>query len=191
MSDAPDRGEAEETNAASRRRSFPLAPITRTASGIGSLMIVCIMIMINTDVGFRYVFNNPLPGVAEIVSTGIVSIIFLQLPDCIRAGRMIRSDMWITRLAQTRPRIGLILDAVFHAIGTTMLAVLVFYIFPEVEEAVVECQTIGVHGVFVAPIGPFYICVIIGAVLAMLEYALCTVDRVRQALSLDVEGSAS
>ena len=154
-------------------------------------MIVLMMIMINADVGFRYAFDNPLPGVAEIVSAGIVSIIFLQLPDCIRAGRMIRSDMWIERVARRKPRVGHLMDAIFHAVGTGMLAVLVYYVFPEVTDAVVEQQTIGVHGVFVAPVWPFYICVVIGAVLATLEYAVCTVERIRRVLSFGNEVEAS
>ena len=68
-----------------------------------------------------------------------------------------------------------------------MLTVLVYYIFPEVMEAVVEHQTIGVHGVFVAPIWPFHICVVVGAILATLEYAVCTVERVRRALGFGNE----
>jgi TRAP-type mannitol/chloroaromatic compound transport system permease small subunit len=169
----------------------PLAPVTRIVSAIGSLMIIAMMALINADVGMRFLFNSPIPGVSEMIAASIVSIIFLQLPDCIEQGRMIRSDMWFDKVLVTRPRLGTAIDAVFHAIGAAMLMLLVYYIFPKVARAFTDGHTIGVYGVFQAPLWPFYLLVLIGAVLAAAEYVIASILRVCWAAGTGRRGAAS
>lgn len=156
-----------------RRRSAAskfMDSITRAVSAIGSLMIVGLMVGINLDVGGRYFFNSPLPGTAEIISASIVSIIFLQLADCIRTDRMIRSDILLARLVVSRPRLADWFYAVFALVGFGMLAVLVWFLIPSVSKAFYQGHTVGVPGMFVMPVWPFYALVLTGAVLATLEY---------------------
>lgn len=154
-----------------------LGGITRLASAIGSLMIVGLMVAINLDVAGRYLFNAPLPGTAEIVAASIVSIVFLQLPDCICSDRMIRSDLVFHRIATRHPRIGAGMDLVFLLLGLAMLSILTWYVFLAVSKAVTSHHLVGVPGVFEMPIWPFYAMVLAGTALSTLEYAaLITVD---------------
>ncbi|MEO3388566.1 TRAP transporter small permease [Mesorhizobium sp. CAU 1741] len=164
-------------------RAAPLGWATEISSVVGTLMIVAIMVLINADVGMRYLFNQPIPGVAEIVSASIVTIIFLQLPDCIFSGRMIRSDMWIGRLTARRPRAAAGLETAFNLLGAVMLALIVYYVYPKVARAYSATHTIGVYGVFLAPVWPFYAGVLVGAALATVEYAVATVHSLRLAIA--------
>lgn len=173
-------GASSDTGSPARRTSL-LARITEASSAAGSLMILAIMALINADVGFRYLLDRPIPGVAEIVSASIVTIIFLQLPDCVATDRMIRSDMWLGRLTARRPSVAAALETVFDALGAVMLALLVYYVYPKVARAYTAGHTIGVYGVFLAPVWPFYAGVLVGATLAAVEYASRTARRLRQA----------
>lgn len=155
-----------------------LSALTRAVSAAGSLMIVMLMAAINLDVGGRYLFNHPIPGTAEVISASIVSIIFLQLPDCIRSGRMIRSDILIERVVKARPKLGQVFELCFSILGFCMLAVVVRYIAPAVHKAWVSHHMLGVPGIFTAPIWPFYLLVLVGAVLATLEYLRLTIVNV-------------
>lgn len=165
-------GEQEEPESSLVGQS--LTRLTRTLSAIGSLMIMGLMVGINADVGGRYFFNSPIPGTAEVISASIVSIIFLQLPDCVRKRRMIRSGVLIDRLLERRPRLGETAEAVLSFVGFAMLCIMVYYLVPAVSKAWTARHTIGVPGIFTAPIWPFYLLVLLGAALATIEYGrLC------------------
>ena len=64
------------------------------------------MVIINVDVLSRYLFNAPIQGVAEIVELSIVGIVFLQISDAVRAGRLTRSDGLYMQILKRRPMVG-------------------------------------------------------------------------------------
>ena len=64
----------------------------------GSVLILAIVVLINLDVFSRFLFNNPIDGVTELVELSIVAIVFLQLADAVRNGRLTRSDGLYNRL---------------------------------------------------------------------------------------------
>lgn len=167
-------------------------PLGRLAQGIstlsaafavvGGLGIVGIMVLINADVIGRGAFSTPVPATAEIVSAAIVAVVFLQLPFAIRSGRAVRSDMLIGRLQRSSPRIGNALDTVHHLAGAVMLAILVYYLWPQLESTFTQHRTVGLHGVFIIPRWPFTLCVFLGAVLATLQYVLLTLAYAHRAI---------
>ena len=54
------------------------------------------MILINTDVLGRNLLGTPVRGVTEIVSMSIVgAMVFLQLADTLRVGRLTRADVLV------------------------------------------------------------------------------------------------
>lgn len=142
---------------------------------LGGLGIVAIMVMINADVIGRGAFSTPVPATAEIVSAAIVAVVFLQLPLAIRSGRGIRSDMFIDRLRKRSPRAGDALDTLHHLAGALMLAILVYYLWPQLEATITRHRTVGLHGILLLPRWPFTLCVFMGAVLAMVQYVLLTI----------------
>ena len=78
--------------------------LTRTLNAIGTLWIVALMLLINSDVLGRELFNSPVRGVTELVSLSIVGIVFLQLADTLWSGRMTRADVLLDRLKRTTRR---------------------------------------------------------------------------------------
>lgn len=161
--------------------------LSRLTSAIGSLMIVISMFLIVADVFMRYVFNDPIEGVAEIVSASIVTIVFLQLPNTIRQKRMINSDVWLDRLQQSKPRFSMFVEAVYFFAGAFMIAVLVHSTLPKVVRAYTDDFTIGTPGIFVWPLWPFEFGVLVGAGLAVLVYLLMAVQHFFRAVAMKEE----
>jgi TRAP-type C4-dicarboxylate transport system permease small subunit len=70
---------------------------------IGSLWIFALMVMIDVDAFSRTFFNHPFHGVLELVELSIVGIVFLQLGDVTRQGRLTRSDGFSTSSGRASP----------------------------------------------------------------------------------------
>ncbi len=182
-----------QTDAAEAHASAAIPPLTggvaRTLTALsaalailGTLGTVGIMALINADVFGRALFSAPVPATAEIVSAAIVSIVFLQLSHAVREGRSIRSDMFIDRLRARSIRAADGLDAFHHLAGAAMLAILVRYIWPHVHDAMTDYETVGLYGVFTLPAWPFSLCVLIGAVLAGLQFLMLALAYLRAAV---------
>ena len=78
-------------------RSFDLVfrfvdRVTAVMSIIGTAAILFIMCIIAADVVGRAFFGRPIPGVPEIVSMLILSIVFLQIANTLLRGRLTRAD---------------------------------------------------------------------------------------------------
>ena len=169
----------------------PLGLLTGLFAALGSLGIVVIMVLINGDVLGRSLFDKPVPIVAEIVSVSIVSVVFLQLADCIRSGRMIQSDMWLTRIARASPRAGAAVSALHHLIGAVMLGILAWYLWKPTMGAFAPHRTVGIRGVLTLPLWPFYLAVFAGAMLAFVQYITATLSLLRDAIRGPREGSGA
>ena len=163
-----------------------ISVISIAFAGLGGLGIVGIMVLINADVIGRGAFSIPVPATAEMVSAAIVAVVFLQLPLAIGRGRAVRSDMLITRLHRRVPRAGSALDAVHHLAGAVMIAILVYYLWPQLVSTLTQHRTVGLQGIFILPRWPFTLCVFLGAVLAMLQYLLMAVAFAWRAITGDI-----
>ena len=75
------------------------------------------MVLMCADVLLRNLLNHPIDGVAELVATSIIIIVFLQLPATLRHGRMSRADLFIDPFLQRRPAAGRVLRALFSLVG--------------------------------------------------------------------------
>lgn len=69
-----------------------LSVIAQVANVTGTLVVLALVLLINTDVVARNPFHMPFPGTYEMVQFLMVMIVFLQLPDVIRINRLTRSD---------------------------------------------------------------------------------------------------
>ena len=86
-------------------------------NSVGTGWIFALMVLVNADVLSRFIFNFPIQGVAEVVELSIVGIVFLQISDAVRAGRLTRSDGLYKRILERRPKLGHFLGAVFDLSG--------------------------------------------------------------------------
>jgi TRAP-type mannitol/chloroaromatic compound transport system permease small subunit len=150
-------------------------------NAIGSLVIGAVMLLMCTDVLLRDLFNRPIDGVAELVATSIIVIVFLQLPATLRHGRMSRADLFIDPFVARRPVAGRRLRAFFSAAGVFACAVIAYASWPVFMRAWADKEFLGVEGGFTFPTWPMHGIVVLGSALAALQYALLVIQDLREA----------
>jgi TRAP-type mannitol/chloroaromatic compound transport system permease small subunit len=146
--------------------------LTEGLGAVGTGWIFFLMILINADVVGRYFFNRPVEGTTEIVSMSIVGIIYLQLGQTLRHERFIRSDVFLGRLLEARPRMGFALQAVHHFIGAVLLALMSYFCVPEAFNAWQQSEYLGTEGVFVFYTWPIDAIAVMGAAVVSIQYFL-------------------
>src|SRR5690606_11928089 len=99
-------------------------------NALGTGWIFVIMVLINADVLSRYLFNSPIRGVPLVITMSIIAIVFLQLPDALRARRVTRNDAVIGNLLNRRPRFGHVVQSIYHLAGFALMALLFHYTLP-------------------------------------------------------------
>lgn len=150
--------------------SASLEWVLNALNGLGSLWIFVLMVLINLDAFGRTFFNHPIEGVVEIVEMSIVAIVFLQLGDATRQGRLTRSDGLFQRLLGRYPGFGRFLGVVFDLLGILFMAIVLYGTVPEMIEVVEENLYYGSEGVFTAPKWPVYLIILIGSTVTLLQF---------------------
>lgn len=145
-----------------------LGRVAGAMNSLGSLWILALMLLINLDVFSRALFNAPVDGVPEMVELSIVGIVFLQLGDAVRAGRLIRSDAIYNRLLAKRPAIGHTLGVLFDLCGAIFMGMLIYGGWPRLIEAFERNYYVGTEGIFTAPVWPVRLVLVFGCVLVAL-----------------------
>ena len=108
--------------------------ISATACGVGTLWIIAVMLLINSDVIGRVLFNTPVRGVPELVSISIVAIVFLQITHTLRKQRFIRSDVIIDRIMDYSPRLGHSVLVIHNLIGAGLLGTIILFYYLSVSQ---------------------------------------------------------
>jgi TRAP-type C4-dicarboxylate transport system permease small subunit len=150
----------------------PLGHLIDALNGLGSIVIGLVMVLMCADVVLRNAFNRPIDGVAEMVASSIIVIVFLQLPATLRHGRMSRADLFIDPFLIKHPRAGRRLRALFLLAGFVACGVIAYATWPLFQRAWVNDEFFGVEGLFTFPTWPMRIVVFVGAALAALQYLL-------------------
>jgi TRAP-type C4-dicarboxylate transport system permease small subunit len=165
--------------------------ISATACAIGTLWIIAVMLLINSDVLGRAVFDSPVRGVPELVSISIVAIVFLQITHTLRKQRFIRSDVIIDRLMAKMPRVGYVIQAVQNLIGAGLLGTIFYFTINRFYKAWDIDDYIGTEGDFTAPLWPILLIILIGCFGTSLQYFMHAFENLRSALNQeDDEGVA-
>lgn len=170
--------------------SASLEWILNGLNGLGSIWIFVLMILINLDAFGRTFFAHPIEGVIEIVEMSIVAIVFLQLGDATRQGRLTRSDGLFQRLLRRFPSTGRLLGAMFDLLGIVFMAIILYGTVPEMIEAVEENLYYGSEGVFTAPKWPIYLIILIGATVTLLQFLRFAYCHLWLSLQPKEQGSA-
>lgn len=139
-------------------------------NSIGTALIFGLVVMINLDVFSRFLFNAPIDGVTELVELSIVAIVFLQLPDAIRAGRLTRSDGLYSRIRKSHPRFASGLGALFDLAGAIFFVTIILGGVPRFIDAWQRGYFSGNKGIFVVPVWPVRLILVIGAVTVVLVF---------------------
>jgi TRAP-type C4-dicarboxylate transport system permease small subunit len=139
-------------------------------NAVGTLIIFGLMAMINWDVWQREIANTPIHGVPEMIELLIVAIVFLQLGDATRSGRLTRSDGLFNFVLARRPRIGRIMGATFDLLGAVFMGLIVYGTWPIFIEAYEKDLYTGNIGVFTAPTWPVKAIIVVGSVMVLAQF---------------------
>ena len=142
------------------------------ANAIGTLVVLGLVMVVNTDVVARGVFHAPFLGAVEVVQFSMVLIVFLQLPDVVRAGRLTRSDGLLVLVRRRLPRFANGLQRAIDGLSCVFMALVSYAIWPEFIEMLETQDYFGVPGVFTAPWWPIKLVIFLGALLCTIIFAL-------------------
>lgn len=147
-----------------------LEVVLSNLNSIGSVWIFVLTLLINADAFGRKLFHSPIDGVNEIVELSIVGIVFLQLGDATRKGRLPRSDGLFNIIGRRWPNFGRFHGALFDFLGAVFMGLILYGSVPLFVEAYQSDFYVGVEGVFTAPVWPIKLIIVIGCSVTLLQF---------------------
>jgi TRAP-type mannitol/chloroaromatic compound transport system permease small subunit len=141
-------------------------------NAIGTLCVLLLVILIVCDALGRTLFNRPIAGMIEIVAVSLAVIVFCQLADTVRLGKLTRSDSFLAQLAGGA-MIGRSIVAAFELLGAIVMGLIVVGTVPLLLQSYERGYYIGIRGVFTFPDWPVKAVVVVGAVAALLCFLVC------------------
>ncbi|MDQ7783057.1 MAG: TRAP transporter small permease subunit [Desulfomonilaceae bacterium] len=154
------------------RRRFKFESITSVMGSVGTAWVFVLLIMVNLDILAGALFDRPIRGVPEIVAMSIVALVFLQIADALKVGRLTRSDALLGRLMVSYPKWGHCIQGVFNIVGAIFFSVLFWFSIPLLTKAWRIGEYVGAQGDFMAPIWPVKLLILIGSLAAAIQYLL-------------------
>lgn len=151
--------------------------IAMAANAAGTFVVIALIAVVNYDIVARGLFNRPFLGAVEVVQFSMVLIVFLQLPDVIRVGRLTRSDGFLGLMRQRRPALGTWMSRVIDFISGVFMVLVAVAIWPEFVEMWQTNDFFGVPGVFTAPWWPVKLVIFLSACLCAIHFALHIVTQ--------------
>ena len=149
-----------------------LERLAQGANAIGTLVVLGLVCVVNFDVVARGAFNAPFLGAVEVVQFSMVLIVFLQLPDVVRTGRLTRSDGFLVVMGSRYPAVAATLQRIVCAISAIMMGLIAVAIWPEFLEMWETQDFFGVPGVFTAPWWPIKLVITLSAGLCTMLFIL-------------------
>ncbi len=141
-------------------------------NGIGSVWIFALIILVNIDAFGRTLFAAPINGVPEMIELSIVGIVFLELGDAVRKGRLTRSDGLFNLLLERYPPVGRTLGVIFDLLSAVFMGLILYGSVPLLIESYEKSFYIGVEGLFTAPVWPIKLFIVIGCAMTLLQFLI-------------------
>lgn len=154
--------------------------ISIAANAAGTFVIIALIIIVNYDIVARGLFNKPFLGAVEVVQFSLVLIVFLQLPDVIRVGKLTRSDGFLELLANKKPFVGTFTRCIIDVIGVGFMLLVAIAIWPEFIEMWQSKDYFGVPGVFTAPWWPVKLVIFLCACLCTVHFIFHIIMRLQR-----------
>lgn len=148
---------------------------------LGSFWILLLVLLITSDALGRTFLNYPIAGTHEMVQISVVGIVFLQLADAIRTGRLTRSDSFLVVAYLKWPRVGAGLDSLFCLLGAIFMGIGLWGSVPLLKEAIDRGSYLGNEGVFTAPVWPVKTIIVVGLGVCLLEFLRLALAAFRRA----------
>ena len=144
--------------------------IVTSMNTLGSIWIFVLMVMIDADAFGRTFLTRPIHGVNELVELSLIGIVFLQLGDATRRGRLTRSDGFFRFVLGRAPRVGRLMGAVFDFLGVIFMVIILIGAIPDLIDAWEKDYFVGEVGLFTAPEWPIKAVVVIGCLMTLLQF---------------------
>lgn len=146
--------------------------IAMLANAAGTFVVILLIAVVSYDIVARGLFNKPFLGAVEVVQFSMVLIVFLQLPDVIRVGRLTRSDGFLGLMHRRSPLAGRALARVIDLISAGFMVLVAIAIWPEFVEMWESQDFFGIPGVFTAPWWPVKLVIFLSACLCTIHFLL-------------------
>ena len=146
--------------------------IAMAANAAGTFVVIALIAVVNYDIVARGLFNKPFLGAVEVVQFSMVLIVFLQLPDESRVGRLTRADGFLSLLSAKAPPKGRFLRRLIDLISAGFMVLVAVAIWPEFLEMWETNDFFGVPGVFTAPWWPVKLVIFLSACLCTIHFLL-------------------
>ena len=159
-------------------------------NSLGSIWIFLLVLLINADAFGRKLLATPIDGVPELIELSIVGIVFLQLGDATRHGRLTRSDGILRGIQKRWPAVGRLQEAVFDLLGALFMALILYGSVPIFIESVEKGFYAGVEGLVTFPVWPVKLIIVIGCSVTLLQF-LVFAWRYLHVRSPDVPGKVA
>lgn len=137
---------------------------------VGTLWIGVIMIVVCTDIIARWLFNSPISAVPLVVAFSIIGIVYLQLPQALRAGRWIQSDAVYNRMIRRFPFCGNIFAVLVNLLGAVFMSIIWINNIPRAITAFKSGYFRGSLGDVTLPQWPLEVVVIVGCFLVTVHF---------------------
>ena len=142
------------------------------ANAAGTFVVIALIAVVNYDIVARGFFNAPFMGSTEIVQFSMVLIVFLQLPDVVRVGRLTRSDGFLGLMRRRSLPTGRLISRFIDSVSMVFMVIIAVAIWPEFLEMWDSKDYFGIPGVFTAPWWPVKLVIFLSACLCALHFAL-------------------
>ncbi|MFN3658307.1 MAG: TRAP transporter small permease [Pseudolabrys sp.] len=148
-------------------------------NAVGSLWVLVLVLLICADSFGRSFFSRPIEGVVEMVAVSMAVIVFCQLADTVRLGRVTRSDTVLPLFASGRVPGGRAVLVGFDLLGVIVMGMIIYGMSPLVIESYSRGYYLGNRGLFTFPEWPLQAIVVIGATAALLCFLVRAVNSWR------------
>lgn len=148
--------------------------LTSVMNSIGTAWVFVLLILINSDILGRAVFDAPIRGVPEMVSLSIVACVFLQIAHTLKVGRLTRSEMFLNWLDKTAPKLRCFLEGAYHLVGGILMLIILKASFPFFLKAWKIDEYVGAEGDFMAPVWPVKLIIISGCLVSAVQFFIET-----------------
>jgi TRAP-type mannitol/chloroaromatic compound transport system permease small subunit len=159
-------------SADNRDRPGPLVRLLNTSvivlNAIGSLWVLLLVLLICADSFGRSLFNHPIDGVNELVAVSMAVIVFCQLADTVRLGKLTRSDTFLAGLQASHALGARLACVALDLLGAVVMIAIIIGTTPLLIESIERGYYMGEQGVFTLPDWPLRAMVVLGGVACLL-----------------------
>ena len=141
--------------------------------------------LVNADVIGRGALNLPISGVPEMVSMSIVAIVFLQVAQAFRMGKLTRSDALPGMVERRSPRIRAAVESVFCISALFIMIQLMMASWPLFVKSWVRNTFEGTIGDFTAPIWPVKLVILIGCAMLIVQLIIALLEAFSKVFNLN------